>query len=342
MLDKVSIIIPIYKVEKYIKGCIESAINQSYKNLEIILVDDGSPDNCGKIIDEYALIDNRIITVHKSNGGLSDARNYGMKYVTGDYTLFLDSDDWIKRDMVEVLLNLIKRYNADIVQSAFYYQFSTYLLYDDRYYSEDEDAVILNNHQLMGELVKNERVKNFVWGKLYRSELVKNIKFEKGKLFEDVFWAHQVMHKVNKYVIYHKPLYYYLQRKNSIVSDYNIKNLDIIEGLNVRHKFIKENYPQFIKDSYQIICKTNINCYNLLLKNKKSDLEKVNRRNIEKYIHDNFNNLYESVNFKMKVQLVIFKIYAPLNLIVDLFYRIISRVNIFNPTRKLKKIKISK
>ena len=95
MPSKVSIVVPIYKVEKYLRRCVDSIINQTYRNLEIILVDDGSPDKCGQIIDEYKEKDSRIISLHKKNGGLSDARNYGMKYVTGEYIFFLDSDDYI-------------------------------------------------------------------------------------------------------------------------------------------------------------------------------------------------------------------------------------------------------
>lgn len=105
MLPKVSVIVPIYKVQDYLNKCIDSIINQSYKNLEIILVDDGSPDRCGEIIDLYEKQDNRIKVFHKKNGGLSDARNYGMNFITGDYIIFVDSDDWLSEDMVS---NLIK------------------------------------------------------------------------------------------------------------------------------------------------------------------------------------------------------------------------------------------
>ena len=101
MPSKVSIVVPIYKVEKYLRRCVDSIINQTYRNLEIILVDDGSPDKCGQIIDEYKEKDSRIISLHKKNGGLSDARNYGMKYVTGEYIFFLDSDDYIKSETIE-------------------------------------------------------------------------------------------------------------------------------------------------------------------------------------------------------------------------------------------------
>ena len=195
MPSKVSIVVPIYKVEKYLRRCVDSIINQTYRNLEIILVDDGSPDKCGQIIDEYKEKDSRIISLHKKNGGLSDARNYGMKYVTGEYIFFLDSDDYIKSETIETLINLSLKYQADIVQGGFYYKYENYLLYDDRYYKEDSDPIILDNKELMYELIVNERVKNFAWGKLYKTDLIKDLLFEKGVLFEDVFWAHNVMSK---------------------------------------------------------------------------------------------------------------------------------------------------
>jgi len=115
----VSVVVPIYKVEKYIVRCIESLLNQTYKKLEIILVDDGSPDSCGKICDDYAKKDKRVKSYHKKNGGLSDARNYGMKRITGDYILFLDSDDWILEECIEILLDEALKSKSDIVQSGF-------------------------------------------------------------------------------------------------------------------------------------------------------------------------------------------------------------------------------
>ncbi|WP_415345289.1 glycosyltransferase family 2 protein, partial [Clostridium perfringens] len=228
MLPKVSLIVPIYKVQDYLNKCIDSIINQSYKNLEIILVDDGSPDRCGEIIDLYEKQDNRIKVFHKKNGGLSDARNYGMNFITGDYVIFVDSDDWLSEDMVSDLMKTSLELNADIVQSGFYYAYDDYLLYDNRYYLEDMSPVVLNREELMYELVINEKVKNFAWGKLYKSVLIKDISFKIGVLFEDVFWAHKVMDRVDKYVIIHKPMYYYRQRKDSIVAIYTERNLDIL------------------------------------------------------------------------------------------------------------------
>lgn len=343
MLPKVSIVVPIYNVEKYIARCINSIINQTYENIEIILVDDGSPDNCGKISDEYSKKDNRVKSVHKVNGGLSDARNYGMKYVTGEYTLFLDSDDWIKGNIIETLVDVIIKNNADIVQSAFYYAYDDYLLLDNRYYEEDIEPIILNNEELMRELVINERVKNFAWGKLYKTNLIKNIEFKKGVLFEDVFWAHKVMAKVKKYVIVNKPMCYYMQREDSIVATYTLKNLDMLSGLEERHKFIESNYNNLINESYKIILKSNLMHYNLLLANKDKDANGINRGNIENYIKKNYENIKNSVkeDKSLKRQLYLFNLCPYLNILESIANKILREMKIVKAPKSLKRIENS-
>ena len=151
---KVSVVVPIYKVEKYIHRCLGSIIAQTYTNLEIVLVDDGSPDSCGSIAEQYQARDDRVKVFHKENGGLSDARNYGMEHVTGEYTIFVDSDDWLELQAVEKMLRQILTFKADVVQSAFYYAHDSYLLFDQRYFSKSGDLIILDREKLMEELVK--------------------------------------------------------------------------------------------------------------------------------------------------------------------------------------------
>lgn len=204
--EKVSIVVPIYNVEKYLKRCVDSIINQTYSNLEIILVNDGSPDNCGKVADNYQERDARIKVFHKANGGLSDARNYGMNQVTGEFTMFVDSDDWLKKNMIEIMISNSNTYQADVVQSAFYYAYDDKLLVDNRHHKAGDTPVCLDNKTLMHELVINEKVKNFAWGKLYKTKLIRDIPFEKGVLFEDVFWTHQVMHRVDVFVLIHEQI----------------------------------------------------------------------------------------------------------------------------------------
>ncbi|UTR10577.1 glycosyltransferase [Evansella sp. LMS18] len=313
---KVSVIVPIYKVEKYIHRCLESILNQSYTNLDIILVNDGSPDSCGSIADEYALANDRVRAYHKENGGLSDARNYGMNYAEGTFTMFVDSDDWIEPEMVEELVRAALDYKADVVQSAFYYAHDTYHLFDNRYFSRDGSTSVLNNKELMNELVINERVKNFAWGKLYKTSLIRSFPFKKGVLFEDVFWAHNIMHQVSTYVIVNKPLYNYYQRDDSIVATYTPKNLDIIKGLKERHSFIEIHYPDLVNESYKMLLKTNLEHYKLLTLNKRKDPEGSHRKEIQSYINSRYRLLKKAAENDRRLmrQLNLFHIHPLLNI----------------------------
>ncbi|MDT8861098.1 glycosyltransferase [Alkalihalobacillus sp. MEB130] len=315
MLPKVSVVVPIYKVENYLSRCVDSILNQTYLNLEVILVNDGSPDRCGKMIEEFAAKDTRVKAVHKQNGGLSDARNYGMKYVTGEYTLFVDSDDWADLSMIEEMVETSLSFQADVVQSAFYYAYEDHLLFDNRYYSQDDPPVILNNKEVMSELVINERVKNFAWGKLYKTNLIKDIPFKKGVLFEDVFWAHKVMHQVNKYVILNRPQFYYLQRSDSIVATYTPRNLDIIKGLKERHSFIERHYEGLVDDSYKVIVRTCLTHFNLLLLNGLKDKGGIHKQEIKNYIQAHAAQFNKAVkkDKELKKQLALFLIHPYLN-----------------------------
>lgn len=340
MEPKVSVIVPIYKVEKYIHQCVKSIVSQTYPNIEIILVNDGSPDNCGKIAEQYAEQDNRITVIHKENGGLSDARNVGIQYVTGEYIIFVDSDDWLELDMIEKLVNISLTYKADVVQSAFYYAYEEHLLFDHRYFSKKDPPLILDNKSLMFELVNNEKVKNFAWGKLYRSSLIQDIHFKKGVLFEDVFWAHQVMHKVNTYVLVHDPLVYYRQRSDSIVATYTTRNLDIIKGLRERHSFIEENYKALIDDSYKMIFKTSLEHYYLLLANWNKDRAGIYRKGIQSYIRTNYNSIKRAVerDSQLSKQLILFSFHPYLNMIFLLSLKVLRKLKVIPKPVMLEKI----
>lgn len=332
LLPKVSVVVPVYKVEKYINRCVDSILNQTYSNLEVILVNDGSPDECGKIINSYEQKDSRVIALHKANGGLSDARNFGMHYVTGEFTVFVDSDDWLDPYMIQRMIDTSLHYGADVVQSTFYYAYEDYLLYDNRYISIEEPHITIeNNKDLMNELVINEKVKDFAWGKLYKTALIRDLPFRKGVLFEDVFWTYNVMHRVKTYVILAQPLYYYYQRSDSIVATYTARNLDIIKGLKERHSFIEANYPELKNKSYKVILETSIIHYNLLFAKKSIDKDGSLRKEIQNYIEENYHCLKNSVKNvnHLEKQLDFFRIHP----YVNFGYLFLSKV-----LRKLKVI----
>lgn len=223
----ISIIVPVYKVEDYLEKCIESILNQTYKNIEIILVDDGSPDRCGKICDDYAIKDNRIKVIHKKNGGLSEARNYGINIASGEYILFIDSDDYIDKNMCEILIKEAKKNDSDIVICNYYN------VKENDYFinkmSITNNKILLTNLEMMKIFfLKGYSETIIVWNKLYKKKLFytnENIRFPVGKLHEDIFTIYKLYYIANKIVVVNKPLYYYVQRKESIMGKFSEKNI---------------------------------------------------------------------------------------------------------------------
>ena len=239
----ISVIIPIYNVAQYLSQCVDSVLSQSYQDLEIILVDDGSTDECPKICDDYQQKDVRIRVVHKENGGLSDARNAGMKKATGEWTLFVDSDDWIDQEAIAKLYQFAIDNRCDIVQGGLFYAYQDHLLYRQATKVEQKRTV-LERDDAMRELIINDRVKNFAWGKLYKADLIRDLFFPVGKYFEDCFWQHLVMDRIARYGIIDEPLYYYRQRNDSISGMPSNRLNDLLEGNKERLNFIHERYPK--------------------------------------------------------------------------------------------------
>ena len=237
----ISVIVPIYNVEKYLARCVDSIVNQTYKNLEIILVDDGSPDRCSQMCDDYAEKDRRIKVVHKKNGGLSDARNAGMAVATGEYISFIDSDDYVSDDFFECLLDVMNKENSDIAEC------SVVKFYEDNRFDEFSDDLSVKTYDTqdaMSALIAENPFHQHVWNKLYKTKLVKDIPYAVGKLNEDEFWTYRVFGRANKVSKLNKTMYYYFQRSSSIMGvGYNIRRLDALEGKANRQKYIEKNFP---------------------------------------------------------------------------------------------------
>ncbi len=240
----ISVIIPIYKIEDYIHKCIDSVINQVYTNLEIILVDDGSPDRCGEICDEYARVDNRIKVIHKENGGLSDARNVGIESATGSYITLLDSDDWVHNEYIEKLFELLKVKNADIAVCNFIKTYS-----EDIPLVKDKEVIYdFTNIEALRELTGKLSVQMVVaWGKLYKTELFEHIRYPLGKTHEDEFTTHKLLFKARRIVFTTESLLYYRQRRDSIMgAGFKLRNkIHAIQALEERAVFF-ENIGQDI------------------------------------------------------------------------------------------------
>lgn len=244
-MDLISVIVPVYKVEKYLDKCVASIVNQTYKNLEIILVDDGSPDNCGAMCDAWAAKDSRIRVIHKENGGLSDARNAGMAVAAGEWIAFVDSDDWIADDMYEALLRAAREHNCGVTACQYA------LIYSDKALPEvagGGEVTVLDRLEAMHALIQDGCVRQVVWNKLYRADLVRDIPFAVGKCHEDEFWTWQVIARIDRYAMVDCVGYYYLQRGGSIMGQsYSTKRLDVLEAKEQRLDFLKGYFPALVE-----------------------------------------------------------------------------------------------
>lgn len=311
MQPLISIIIPVYKIEKFIDKCINSIISQTYQNLEIILVDDGSPDNCPNICDKYAKMDNRIKVIHKPNGGLSDARNAGIDICKGDYIGFVDGDDYISENMYEHLLEHCIKYNADIAICGIYAideDYNNLSIYNPMIYNQ----ITLSNIQALRHLFLTFDV-NFevAWNKLYKRDLFfnkDNIRYPYGKLHEDTYTTYKLLYYANNIAVFNEPLYYYVQRNGSImkripsVSQIMDRALSAKEAVN----FINNNNIPLNQEVTSYAARRYSSSLDLLIKNPKLDKAAYkNLRNmmldLETYLK---NNKYISKKFIIKLYLI--------------------------------------
>lgn len=237
----ISIIVPIYKVEKYLCRCIDSILKQTFSDYELILVDDGSPDKCSEICDEYAAKDDRIKVIHKKNGGLSDARNAGLHIASGEFVAFVDSDDWVTTDYLETLYNCIINEDADICECGIIRTTGEVTLST----IEVETVNSYSTQEALKLLIEDKVFHQHVWNKLYRRSIFNGILFPVNKTNEDEFWTYQVFGNAKKVVSTNRALYYYYQRSDSIMGcGYDIKRLDAIEAKVLRQAYIELNFPE--------------------------------------------------------------------------------------------------
>lgn len=263
----ISVIIPVYNVENYLDRCITSVIDQTYKNLEILLVNDGSTDKSGEICDNYAQQDKRIKVIHKKNGGLSSARNAGLDIAKGDFIGFLDSDDFIALEYYEILFKILAESNSDLSFCSF-----------QRFYNYDElKKIDLNNYTI--DIFLNTKIfddfynkSNFVenvivWNKLYKKEIWNSLRFPIGRFHEDEFICHEIFFLSQKIAKVDLKMYYYLQREGSIMSNNNYleKFIDILDSNNLRLQFSKRNnLPKLYNDTLKLRYRRLNNIYQLI------------------------------------------------------------------------------
>ena len=254
-MDLISVIVPIYKVEAYLDRCVQSIVDQTYKNLEIILVDDGSPDRCPEMCDIWAKKDTRIRVIHKRNGGQSDARNVGIDTAKGSYIAFVDSDDWIDSCFIEYLYNGIQQTGADVCACAFRITYpdspdtaSTPPPFCVKSYSAEE---------ALATLIKGHTFCAVVWNKLYSAKLLNGIRFELGKYIDDEFFSYRVLGKARHTAFVPVELHNYLQRSGSLMSAFSIRRLEALDAYLERIAYFKEHFPKlYVEDSatFSICC----------------------------------------------------------------------------------------
>lgn len=241
-MPQISVIVPVYKVEAYLDKCIQSIVDQTYRNLEIILVDDGSPDRCGEMCDAWAVKDSRIKVIHKKNGGLSDARNAGMAVATGEYMGFIDSDDYIAPDMYRLLLERMDADSSDIAACG------VEMVFEDetpRRMLTPLGSAVLTGTEILASIIREYPLKQPVWYKLYKTELIRDIPFAVGKYHEDVFWSWQAVARAQRVSVFDTPCYYYLQRGSSIMgAGFSLKRLDALEAKCLRQDHLQDRVPE--------------------------------------------------------------------------------------------------
>lgn len=304
MNEKISVVIPIYKVEKYLKKCIDSIINQTYSNLEIILVDDGSPDKCPQICDEYSQKDSRIKVIHKKNGGLSDARNYGIKVSTGRWITFIDSDDYVSNDYIEYLYKLLKENKSDI-SIVLPYEFSNYEKINIK--NEREIINVYDSRQGLIIMLYQKKFDTSAWGKLYKKELFNDIEFPCGKLYEDISTIYKAILKSDKIVYSNQKKYYYLKRNDSIMGQtFNVKDMDYVYQAEDMYDNIQK-----LKDEELISaakCRVLNANFSILLRAKKTKSKKYIDL-IRKSIKKNTSEVLYNKNCRLKTKIAIILVY---------------------------------
>lgn len=253
----VSVIVPIYKVEKYLRQCVDSIIAQTYKNLEIILVDDGSPDQCPCICDEYATVDSRIKVIHKANGGLSDARNAGTSLATGEYIAYIDSDDWIRKDYIEKLVEIIVDHHAEMAICG-----------SQNVSTRETPAVIIQKHskclftqkKALENLLYQHGMDTSAWGRIVKTKIAKKYLFPKGLLFEDLATIYKYMLECSKIAYTNEPMYFYYQNPTSIThTKGDPKKLDIIPIVHQLVEDVTNAYPEL--EAAAMARKFSVYCY---------------------------------------------------------------------------------
>ncbi len=282
-MPKVSVIVPVYNVELYIEKCLNSLVGQTLDDLEIIIVNDGSKDSSKNIIEKFMKkYPSKIVYLEKENGGLSDARNYGLPYAKGEYVAFLDSDDYVEKNMYKDMYELAKKENSDMVECDFYWEYPNKV-------KEDKGAIYNGKNEML------EKVRVVAWNKLIKKEILEKsqVKFPKGLRYEDVEFTYKLIPYIEKVSFMKKPLVHYVQRENSIVNSQNERTKEIFDVLEHVISYYKEKgFYDLYKDELEYAYARLVFCSSLLrmVKIKDKDVRHKLLQENWKKINENFPN----------------------------------------------------
>lgn len=243
-MPEISVIVPVYKAEQYLKRCVKSILEQTYQDFELILVDDGSPDNSPSLCDEWAKNDNRIHVIHKENGGASSARNAGLKEATGNWVTFADSDDWLDKTALKTLYDFAKKYNVPMVIGGM----RVVQEYTDTKTTAKQDAVVLSRTDLMSRFFRlnGEPDTHRVWGMIVQRNILDGYTFIEGKMNEDVEACYYLARKCEAAVYTDAPLYNYFKNVEGVTnSGFNKKKLDLLDIWDVVQKQVEQYTPEY-------------------------------------------------------------------------------------------------
>lgn len=274
---KISVIVPVYKVESYLRRCLDSVINQTYRNLEIILVDDGTPDNCGAICDEYAAKDKRVKVIHQANGGVASARNAGLDAATGDYIGWVDSDDWVESQMFETMLNSAEAHDADIVICSRLENYPDHSLQMGWQRIE-----LLNKKQAMALLVEDDLVRSYFWDKLWKRALFQDIRIPQLKVFEDMAVMYRLFIRAERVTCLPDVLYHYEHRDAGLTAAPSLASrMDFCRVTKERYEALEKDFPQLTERLAPVLVETAVHIWPAYY-----DVSKEERRAYDAQIKD--------------------------------------------------------
>ena len=319
MNPKISIIVPVYKVEPYLRKCIDSILNQTFKDFELILVDDGSPDNCGKICDEYAQKDSRIIVIHKKNGGQATARNAALDIAKGDFIGFVDSDDYIEPDMYEFLYKMCIDNNCEIANCS-----STIYFKDRVQVNGGHELQIHDRKEAMRIATEGILYDECLWTKLIKKDLFNGLRIPVGIAYEDTAFTYKLIDRANKVCCKGEAKYNYIKRDDSTM-DRAIKEIkiDAVLVYEEMYKFMEKKYPELCDLVVLKLAKNTMAIMNLMINRHEFRIYKEQYYKVAKILNKYFNKSIKIKEYPRNVKLLLIA-----NKISPLLYKnIITRIS---------------